>query len=55
MADYTHGRFVWRDLLAKDLDGARRYYGELFGWTTRNFRAHPRTTFFKRAKRWSAD
>lgn len=37
MADYTHGRFVWRDLLATNLDAAKRFYGELFGWTTKEF------------------
>jgi predicted enzyme related to lactoylglutathione lyase len=37
MADYTHGRFVWRDLLSTNLDAAKRFYGELFGWTTKEF------------------
>lgn len=37
MADYTHGRFVWRDLLATNVEAARRFYGELFGWTTKEF------------------
>lgn len=26
------GRFVWRDLMTKDVSAARRFYGELFGW-----------------------
>ena len=26
------GRFVWHDLLTKDVAGARRFYGELLGW-----------------------
>ena len=26
------GRFVWRDVLTRDVAGARRFYGELFGW-----------------------
>jgi len=30
------GRFVWRDLLTKDVDGARKFYGELFGWQFEN-------------------
>jgi predicted enzyme related to lactoylglutathione lyase len=25
-------RFVWHDLLADDIEGAKRFYGELFGW-----------------------
>jgi predicted enzyme related to lactoylglutathione lyase len=27
------GKFVWFDLLTDDLSDARRFYGELFGWT----------------------
>ena len=26
------GSFVWHDLLTKDVAGAKRFYGELFGW-----------------------
>jgi uncharacterized protein len=26
------GSFVWHDLLTKDIPGAKRFYGELFGW-----------------------
>lgn len=26
-------RFVWHDLSTKDLDGAKRFYGEVLGWT----------------------
>jgi len=26
------GRFVWRDLMTKDVSVAERFYGELFGW-----------------------
>ena len=26
------GRFVWHDLLTKDIGAAKRFYGELFGW-----------------------
>lgn len=29
---YTHGRFVWRELLTTDVDGAKGFYGELLGW-----------------------
>jgi predicted enzyme related to lactoylglutathione lyase len=25
--------FVWRELMTDDVDGARRFYGELLGWT----------------------
>jgi uncharacterized protein len=27
------GKVVWNDLITDDLDAARRFYGELFGWT----------------------
>jgi len=27
------GAFVWRELSTGDVDGARRFYGELFGWS----------------------
>ncbi len=26
------GRFVWRDLMTKDVNAAKKFYGELFGW-----------------------
>jgi uncharacterized protein len=26
-------KFVWHDLMAADVGGAKRFYGELFGWT----------------------
>ena len=26
-------RFVWHDFMAADVGGAKRFYGELFGWT----------------------
>ena len=30
---WSPGMFVWRELMTSDMDGARRFYGELFGWT----------------------
>lgn len=30
---YTVGRFVWRELFTRDVEGVKRFYGELFGWT----------------------
>lgn len=30
---YTHGRFVWRELLTTDVESAKGFYGELFGWS----------------------
>ncbi len=29
-----NGRFVWHDLMTTDIEGAKSFYGELFGWTT---------------------
>lgn len=29
------GRFVWRDLQTTDPEGAKRFYGELFGWSVK--------------------
>src|SRR4051812_23842944 len=28
----NNNRFVWHDLNVKDLEGAQRFYGELFNW-----------------------
>ncbi len=35
MADarWSPGMFVWRELMTDDVERARRFYGELFGWT----------------------
>ncbi len=32
------GRFVWRDLMTKDMAAAKQFYGELFGWRFENAR-----------------
>jgi predicted enzyme related to lactoylglutathione lyase len=32
-ADPLIGKIVWNDLITEDLDAARRFYGELLGWT----------------------
>lgn len=29
----TPGRVVWRELMTRDVDAAKSFYGELFGWT----------------------
>jgi uncharacterized protein len=29
---YTHGTFSWADLATTDVDGAKDFYGRLFGW-----------------------
>lgn len=32
---YYPGTFVWFELETRDLDSAQRFYGDVFGWTTR--------------------
>lgn len=34
---YARGKLVWIDLLTPDLPAARRFYGELLGWTFTDF------------------
>ncbi|MFO7563773.1 MAG: VOC family protein [Enhygromyxa sp.] len=36
MSEYPSGVFCWVDLVAHDLDAAKRWYGELFGWTAKD-------------------
>src|SRR5512138_387179 len=31
-----NGKFVWADLVTDDVVSARRFYGDLFGWTFQN-------------------
>lgn len=33
MSEYEHGTFGWVDYAAADLDAAKAFYGELFGWS----------------------
>jgi len=30
---YHQGKFVWHDLLTSDVATAKKFYGELFGWS----------------------
>lgn len=32
----THGMFVWTDLQTSDVEEAKRFYGEVFGWDARD-------------------
>ncbi len=34
MSTSKHGTFNWCELLTTDVDGAKRFYTELLGWTT---------------------
>jgi len=36
------GRFVWRDLMTRDVAAAKQFYGELFGWRFENARRSDR-------------
>jgi len=29
----THGAISWQELMVDDLDAAKKFYGEVFGWT----------------------
>src|SRR4249919_1557094 len=31
------GKFVWADLVTDDVPKAQKFYGDLFGWTFRNY------------------
>ena len=31
--EYAPGTFCWTDLGTTDVDGAKAFYGDLFGWT----------------------
>jgi predicted enzyme related to lactoylglutathione lyase len=33
----TPGRVVWHDLVTQDLEGAKKFYGSLFGWTFKDY------------------
>ena len=46
----SEGTFVWDELHTSDVDGAKRFYGEVFGWTFKDMPMGPTTyTIFKRA------
>jgi uncharacterized protein len=32
----THGRFIWYELITPDVAGAKRFYGDLVGWTAQD-------------------
>ena len=41
----TKGRFVWHELSARDVEAAKGFYGELFGWKTRPMDMGPIGTY----------
>ena len=34
MSDMTPGKFCWNELMTPDVEGAKKFYGESFGWET---------------------
>ncbi len=38
---HTPGRFVWRELMTGDVERAKGFYGELFGWVFKDFPMGP--------------
>ena len=41
----TSGRFVWHELHARDVEAAKGFYGELFGWKTKSMDMGPMGTY----------
>ena len=29
----SHGKFYWNELMARDVDGARKFYADTMGWS----------------------
>ena len=46
----THGRFVWSDLGTDDLEAAREFYRDVFGWETRDAAAGEDDVYFEFTK-----
>ena len=44
------GKVIWADLVTPDVEGAKRFYGQLFGWTFRDVPGDPNYTVA-----WSGD
>lgn len=36
-----HGRWIWYELITPDVPGAKRFYGDLLGWTAQDLPAAP--------------
>src|SRR5689334_11691161 len=36
-----HGRFIWYELITPDMAGAKRFYGDVVGWTAEDMPAMP--------------
>lgn len=44
-APVAEGVFVWDELMTSDVDAAKRFYGELYGWTTEDVEMGPAGTY----------
>ena len=42
---YAPGTFSWTDLATTDQDGAKQFYGQLFGWSAVDFPIDENTTY----------
>src|SRR5689334_21029006 len=42
---YTPGSFCWLELLTKDQNAAKAFYGKLFGWQANDFPMGPNETY----------
>lgn len=42
---YSHGHFVWREIMTTDVEDAKGFYGELFNWTFEDAQM-PGTTYW---------
>ncbi|MCB9558607.1 MAG: VOC family protein [Deltaproteobacteria bacterium] len=40
---YTHGKFVWFELVTREVEKAKAYYSELFGWKAKTEQMGPMT------------
>jgi len=40
-----HGSFVWHELMTHDVEAAKRFYGEMFGWTHTDTEMMPGFTY----------
>jgi predicted enzyme related to lactoylglutathione lyase len=43
---WSPGMFVWRELMTDDVDRARRFYGDLFGWSWKGQEMGPDGTYW---------
>jgi uncharacterized protein len=43
---WSNGMFVWRELMTDDVEGARRFYGDLLGWSWKGEDMGPAGTYW---------